>query len=384
MSTTVLSAPLPSDHTENNWQGWDTIYVPHKQSEVALFYTVAAINLLSIPIIVYSFYYRSYLPIKAKNVWISAGIGIGSLVYNFAYNVTLGMVGYGGWYQPCRLWSAWLMFTFGMGVVLSFISLRLIFYYRIFITRRTHIHDRFTMWGFCRRWWPFFALWAPTLLSSIVAQALPASFSIRSIVDHGIRTCDFNFNYLYWVFAYFAAQMLVAWGLYFRMRKIAKAFNEFRTAIWTLILYTIVLVSNIGINCAGGTVHTWGRITLCLINTIMFNMHYWMITLPPIFGHIFRREETLKRFIDEMHEDGLVAKQARLGNAHNHLYGFKKGEEGYMDTSTDNQRSKTSAANGVSRTCAQDYPESVSDYFNASFNETSSTIHQHRDHRQLV
>ncbi|KAI8325055.1 hypothetical protein GQ54DRAFT_295690 [Martensiomyces pterosporus] len=334
MSTlSVMSSSLPANHTESNWQGWDTIYVPSEQAEFILFYVMAALNLMNIPMIVYSVIYRSYLPIKAKNVWITGGIGIGGIIFNFSFNVTLGMIGYKGWYEPCRLWSAWLWFTFGMGFILSFVNLRLVFYYRIFISRKTHTYEKFTVLKFLRRWWPFFLLWSPTLVSSILAEILPDTWTIRSIIDHGTRTCDFNFNYVYWVFTYMGVQILVAWGFYFRMRSIAKAFNEFRMAIWTLIFFTVVLVCDVLINCLKGSVYSWGRITLCLVNTILLNMHFWLILGPPIYGHIFKREETLKKFLAEMHEDGLLAQQAHLGNAHKQLYGVETGEDGYIQTS---------------------------------------------------
>ncbi|KAI8322057.1 hypothetical protein GQ54DRAFT_297591 [Martensiomyces pterosporus] len=293
----VMSSSLPANHTESNWQGWDTIYVPSENLEYILFYLMAAINMVNVPIIIYSVIYRSYLPIKTKNVWITTGIGIGGIIFNFSFNVSIGMIGYKGWYEPCRLW----------------------------------------IMKFLRRWWPFFALWFPTLLSSILVQALPDTWSIRSILDHGTRTCDFNFNYLYWVFVYFGVQILIAWGFYFRMRSIAKAFNEFRMAIWTLLFFTVVLLCDIIINCMKGSVYSWGRITLCLVNTILFNMHFWLILGPPIYGHIFKREETLKKFLAEMHEDGLLAQRAHLGNAHMQLYGVEDATDTYIETSGDEE-----------------------------------------------
>ncbi|KAJ1959554.1 hypothetical protein GGI12_004278 [Dipsacomyces acuminosporus] len=331
-----------ANQTDANWQGWDTIYVPSERMEHIMFYTVAGINLINIPIIIYSICYRNYLPIKAKNVWITTGIGIGGIVYNFAFNVCLGIIGYKGWYQPCRVWGAWLFFTLGMGLILSLVNTRLVFYYRIFISRRTHVYKHFTLWKFIRRWYPFFIFWLPTLFSSILVEVIPDTFSVRSILDHGVRTCDWNFNYLYWVFTYYGAQIVVAWCLYFRMRKIAKAFNEFSMAMWTLLFYTIVLTCMISINCAKGSVYAWGRISQCIINAVLFNMHYWLITIPPIVGHIFYREKALKKFLSEMHEDGLIAQQAHLGNAHHELYGVEDGTDTYIDADAD-ERTKWNA-----------------------------------------
>ncbi|KAI8322058.1 hypothetical protein GQ54DRAFT_311212 [Martensiomyces pterosporus] len=143
-------------------------------------------------------------------------------------------------------------------------------------------------------------------------------------------------------------QILVAWGFYFRMRGIAKAFNEFRMAIWTLLFFTVVLLCDIIINCVGGSVYEWGRVTLCVVNTILLNMHFWLILGPPIYGHIFKREETLKKFLEEMHEDGLIARQARLGNVHMQLYCVQKGEENYVSSGGENEQTEQAPRGGGS------------------------------------
>ncbi|KAI8325056.1 hypothetical protein GQ54DRAFT_295691 [Martensiomyces pterosporus] len=352
-------------------QGWDTIYVPSTPTEHALFYVTFAINLTNVIFIVYALCCRSYLPIKAKNVWITSGIGIGSTIFNVSYNVVNGMVGYQGWLEYCRMWSGWFMVTLGLGMFQSFINLRLIIYYRVFISRRTHAYSHFTVRKFLRRYWPFFALWFPSLLSSIVIYVLPSKMSARSVLDKGVRTCDFDFNYIYWIFAYYAAQVIVSWVLYFRMRRIAKAFNEFRTALATLLIFTAIFAMNLIVNLAGGTVHMWGRVTLAFSNALLFNSYFWLILGPPIVGHMFSRDASYRKFLAEMHEDGLIAQEARLGNAHKQLYGVTESTDNYMQAS--GGRTKTFGSSGNAQ--AETYAESISLSSSAnhvSFNTNSS------------
>ncbi|KAI8325054.1 hypothetical protein GQ54DRAFT_308652, partial [Martensiomyces pterosporus] len=111
------------------------------------------------------------------------------------------------------------------------------------------------------------------------------------------------------------------------------AFNEFRLALATLLIFTSILVANIVISCIGGTVHSWGRILLAVLNTAFFNSYFWLILGPPIYSHIFNREKTLRTFLDDMHHDGLMAQQNSLGNAHKHLYGVDEPTDTYVQAS---------------------------------------------------
>ncbi|ORX70866.1 hypothetical protein DL89DRAFT_315550 [Linderina pennispora] len=312
---------------------WDRYYSPTSVAEMPVFYTALAVSLTNIPIIGYAIYNRDYLPIKSKNVWIVAGIGLGSTIFNVSFNILNGMMGFEGVLGYCRFWTAWMMSTLGLGLFLSPMNMRLIIYYRVFVTRRTHSYTHFTVAKFLRRYWPLFVLWMPVVASSIVASVLPAHKTVQLVVDHGLNTCHNNFSFLYFIFAYFAAQVLVAWGLYLRMRKIAKAFNEFRLALWTLLIFTAIFVLNLAVMLAQGTVYPWGRIFLAFANMVLFNSYFWTILGPPIYGHIFRREATLRRFMDDMHEDGILAQQAHIGSAHKHLYGVEDGTNSYVKQS---------------------------------------------------
>ncbi|KAJ1930783.1 hypothetical protein FBU59_006940, partial [Linderina macrospora] len=135
--------------------------------------------------------------------------------------------------------------------------------------------------------------------------------------------------------------VIVAWALYLRMRKIAKAFNEFRLALWTLLIFTAIFVLNLAVMLAQGTVYPWGRIFLAFANMILFNSYFWTILGPPIFGHMFRRDATLRRFMNDMHEDGILAQQAHIGNAHKYLYGVEDGTDSYIKQSNASTTAQT-------------------------------------------
>ncbi|KAJ1963940.1 hypothetical protein GGI12_001738 [Dipsacomyces acuminosporus] len=319
-------------------QGWNTIYIPSIHAEHVVFYVSLGINLTNVLFIVYAIWFRSYPPIKAKHVWITAGIGVGSTIFNLSFNVISGMVGYHGWLSHCRIWGGWLMMTFGLGLFLSFLNMRLVIHYRVFITRHTCNYKQFTTRNFVRCWWPIFALWFPSLLSSVLICALPDMHSLKSVLDNGVRTCDFNYRYLYWVFVYFGVQVIISWVLYFRMRHIAKAFNEFRLALATLLIFTAILAINVILACTGAEVQSWGRIVVAWCNTVLFNSYFWMLLGPPVVGHMFWREETQRKFLDKMYEDGLIAREAQLGNIHQDLYGVEQGSDAYIKASAESSR----------------------------------------------
>ncbi|KAJ1932636.1 hypothetical protein FBU59_006304 [Linderina macrospora] len=111
----------------------------------------------------------------------------------------------------------------------------------------------------------------------------------------------------------------------------------------------------------GGTIYAWGRIASAFINTAMLNSYFLLILAPPVFGHIFHREKTLRKFLDALHSDGLVAQEARLGNAHKQLYGMDEGTDTYISASGTGPN-KSSAS--------QVPPENTATYF--TYNNTFS------------
>ncbi|KAI8322086.1 hypothetical protein GQ54DRAFT_324461 [Martensiomyces pterosporus] len=320
----------------------ERVYVPAIPAEKPVFYFTLAANLLNIPVILYSLYYRSFLPIKAKHVWLTSGIGLSITLYNIAYNITDGMMGYEGALSHCRLWSGWIMMTFGLGLAVSLYNMRLILYYRVFVTRQTFSYTHFTLRKFLKRFWPLFALWSPALVTSVVICIIPPRFSTFPIVDNDVPACDFNNAYSYWTVAYLAVQFVFSWLLYFRMRRIAKAFNEFRMALWLLLIFTIPFVINGVILFVDNAAYPRDRIILALVNTLITNLYYWLIILPPVFGHMFSRKWTLMNFLADMEEDGLVAEEARLLNAHKELYGFEGSDESYTLDAMGNLKAPTS------------------------------------------
>ncbi|KAJ2889336.1 hypothetical protein IWW38_004775, partial [Coemansia aciculifera] len=156
--------------------------------------------------------------------------------------------------------------------------------------------------------------------------------------DHGLRACDFSEGYLYWIYVYFLVQIILSWVLYLRMRKVAKAFNGFRMAIWTLVIFTSALLINMVINIIEGSNYPWGRITIALANMILINGYLWLILGIPVVGHLFRREQTMRTFINNLHKDSLVAQQTRMHGMQSQLYGMSDNDV-YDNSADDNDAS---------------------------------------------
>ncbi|ORX70867.1 hypothetical protein DL89DRAFT_315548 [Linderina pennispora] len=312
---------------------WEYIYVRTSSAEMPVFYATMGMCLLNVPVVGYAIYNRNYLPIKSKNVWISAGMGLGMTMFCVSFNIISGMIGFEGALGMCRFWTTWMMTVFGLALFQSLINMRLIVYYRVFITQQTHSYKQFTIRKFLRRYWPFFAMWLPMVITAIVAFILPARLTVELVVDHGLNACHNNFSFLYFIIAYIVAQDIVAWVLYFRMRSVAKAFNEFKLALGTIVLFTAFVVLITALMVSQALVYSWGRIFIAFSNAILLNSYFLLILCPPIYGHMFKREECMRRFMDEMHQDGIVAQQARIGNAHKQLYGIEEGTDSYLKQS---------------------------------------------------
>ncbi|KAJ2776123.1 hypothetical protein GGI18_004410 [Coemansia linderi] len=299
-----------------------SIFAEPTTAETVVFFVSLAVNLSSFLLLGYAIWFREYPPMRAQHVAITVAIGIGGIIFNISNNLVQGMARYEGFLGVCKFWGAWVLLTFGLAVFLSSMNMRLVLFYRIFVTGNTYIRPKFSVTNFFRRFWPLIAIWSPSFISSIVISSISGPRGAWLLEDHGLRACDFSEEYLYWIYAYFAAQIVLSWILYFRMRKVAKVFNGFRMAIWTLLIFTATLLISMVINIIEGSNYPWGRIAIALSNMILINGYLWLILGPPVIGHLFWREQTMRNFMNSLHKDSLIAQQTRAHGLHARLYGM--------------------------------------------------------------
>ncbi|KAJ1888993.1 hypothetical protein LPJ66_008279 [Kickxella alabastrina] len=241
----------------------------------------------------------------------TVAIGIGSIIFNICNSMVQGMVGFDGVLGLCRLWGVWGLFTFGLGVLLSAINMRMVLFYRVFITVNSTARSNSMVVNFFRKFWPFFALWTPTIVTGIVMSSLKSQQGVWLLEDQNSRDCIFANGYLYWIYAYFILSIVLSWVIYLRMRRVARVFNGFRTAIWTVVIATVALAVSIVIKFVKGSNSPWGRIAIGLTNTILLNGYIWFMFAPPVIGHIFWREQTMRDFMNTLHKDSLIVRQKR-------------------------------------------------------------------------
>ncbi|KAJ1668973.1 hypothetical protein GGF38_002614 [Coemansia sp. RSA 25] len=141
------------------------------------------------------------------------------------------------------------------------------------------------------------------------------------------------------------------------MRKVAKAFNGFRMAIWTVVIFTGILLISMVINLIKGSNYPWGRIVIALSNMILINGYLWLILGVPVVGHLFWREQTMRNFMNNLHKDSLIAQQTRAQGVHTQLYGMSDndmfassaycnndGDDSYIDNEATRDRKPETAA----------------------------------------
>ncbi|KAI9504218.1 hypothetical protein GGI25_002456 [Coemansia spiralis] len=338
--------------TDQSLDTAQSIFVPPTTAETVCFFVSLVVNLSSFFLIGYAIWFRAYPPMRAQHVGITVTIGIGGIIFNISNNLVQGMAKYQGVLGVCDFWGAWIIMTFGVGPFLSAVNMRLVLFYRVFVTGNTYSHTNSRLINFTRRFWPLFVLWLPSLISSIVVTALSGPRGTWLLEDHGLRACDFSYGYLYWIYAYFAAQIVLSWILYLRMRNVAKAFNGFRIALWTLVVFSGLLVVNMVINIVKGSNTSWGRIAIAMANMVLINSYLWFILGVPVLGHLFWREQTMRTFMNNLHKDALIAQQTRAFGLESQVYGMSEneiyahssygnGEESYIDNMDHMQKINT-------------------------------------------
>ncbi|KAJ2889659.1 hypothetical protein IWW38_004579, partial [Coemansia aciculifera] len=168
------------------------IFVEPTTAETAVFFTSLAINLSSFFLIAYAIWFRAFPPMRAQHVGITVSIGVGGIIFNVTMNLVQGMARYDGFLGECKFWGAWVLMTCGICVLLSSLNMRLVLFYRVFVSGNTYNRPRFTVANFCRRYWPLLAMWSPGFISSIVISALQGHRGAWLLEDHGLRACDFS------------------------------------------------------------------------------------------------------------------------------------------------------------------------------------------------
>ncbi|KAJ2746279.1 hypothetical protein GGI20_001480 [Coemansia sp. BCRC 34301] len=334
-----------------------SIFAEPTTAETIVFFISLGVNLSSLFLIAYAIWFRAYPPMRAQHVGITVSIGIGGIIFNVANNLVQGMARYDGVLGLCKLWAGWVLVTFGLGVFLSSLNMRLVLFYRVFVTGNTYNRSKFSILNFFRRYWPLLAMWVPSFISSIIVSSLKGPRGAWLLEDHGLRACDISEEYLYAIYAYFAAQIVLSWVLYFRMRKVAKAFNGFRMAVWTVAIFTAILLISMVINIIKGSNYPWGRIVIALCNMFLINGYLWLILGVPVVGHMFWREQTMRNFMNNLHKDSLIAQQTRAHGMHTQLYGMSDSDvfanlayssndvdDSYIDNEANHERKPAPAA----------------------------------------
>ncbi|KAJ1892426.1 hypothetical protein LPJ66_006350 [Kickxella alabastrina] len=241
----------------------------------------------------------------------TVAIGIGGIIFNISNSMMQGVLGFDGVIGYCKFWGSWTIFTFGLGVLLPAINMRLLLFHRVFITGNTPAFSNNDIINFFRQFWLFIVLWLPTLVTSIVISLLKGRRGAWNMEEYGLRDCTFSNGFLIWIYVYIFITVLFSWVIYLRMRRIANVFDGFRTAIWTLAICTVIFIVSVVIKLIKGSNSPWGRIVIVVTDTIMINGYTWIVFGPPIIGHIFWRKETMRSFANMLQRDNLLVQHKR-------------------------------------------------------------------------
>ncbi|KAI7826302.1 hypothetical protein BX661DRAFT_183761 [Kickxella alabastrina] len=242
----------------NNLLSAPDLLASSTKADKIVFYLSLGISLLTLFPITYAIWFRNFPPIKAQHVGMTVAIGIGGIIFNISNSMMQGVLGFDGIIGYCKFWGSWTIFTFGLGVLLPAINMRLLLFHRVFITGNTPAFSDNNIINFFRRFWLFIVLWLPTLVTSIVISSLKGRRGAWNMEEYGLRDCTFSNGFLIWIYVYIFITVLFSWVIYLRMRRIANVFD------------------GVVIKLIKGSNSPWGRIVIVVTDTIMINGYTWI------------------------------------------------------------------------------------------------------------
>ncbi|KAJ1940175.1 hypothetical protein EC988_007110, partial [Linderina pennispora] len=321
-----------------------------------IYYVIAGLSLANIPFILYIIAFRNYLPIKVKNVWVTSLIGLGSTFFNVSYGPVSGSSGYSGIFSNCYFWLAWAFQLFGLGILHSALLLRLIVYYRVFIRRTSFRRSGNRLANFWHKYWPFFLILFPYLFSTILSHALKDKFAVITMEVFGTKICTYTESVAYYLIGYYYILVLVGLFLYLSMRKVAKAFNEFKLALWTVTTFALNVIVETALLFTGSSIYAWGRLLPTILLFVTYQTHFYCIILVPIYNHIFRREDAVKELLDDMRQDGILAKKVHIGNIHRNLYNVDNTNSSFLGSARQDSKMGESSTGNMESVPGSGFP----------------------------
>ncbi|KAJ1950977.1 hypothetical protein FBU59_000423, partial [Linderina macrospora] len=239
--------------------------------------------------------------------------------------------------------------------------------------------------NFWHKYWPFFLILFPYLFSTILSHALKDKFAVITMEVFGTKICTYTESVAYYLLGYYYLLVLVGLFLYLSMRKIAKAFNEFKLALWTVTTFVLNVTVETALLFTGSSIYAWGRLLPTILLFLTYQTHFYCIILVPIYNHMFRREEAVKELLDDMRQDGILAKKVHIGNIHRNLYNVDNSNSSFLGGATQESKTGESTTGNMDKVPGGSFPyQEIQLSHNATTESLASAVQAGHDIDRLI
>ena len=207
----------------------------------------------------------------------------------------------------CVFWDVWVQFAAGIMLLLFVLNFRLYTLYHVFKRHRA-VSKKPSFWL------PLTLTYAiPVITVSVVASVVPQH---TEFWDSEHNECWMTPPFKIAIYAVVLCSLLLNGWLTFSLRHIRRSFNEFRELRAGLTMAIMCVVVNCVVVFSTWSFTIPGKLVLSAFNVVSGNFYFWIVLGPPLFGHAFRRKETLMEFMVNLELDGLVESSHFLSTTH--------------------------------------------------------------------
>jgi hypothetical protein len=274
----------------------------HPENDYALSSTFALVTIivsalvygLGFLAVAYAWWFRNYPPLKAKHIPLLTMALIANALWWLGFLHAFGFFGFSSPItQQCAAWDVWLQFIFGIMLLALVYNFRLFSLYKVFVKRQSvsSTISHFLI--------PALLFMIPTITVGFLSLVVP-EWTIMYV--GGACRMHVVFKVVMYVLA-FIALVTLGW-LTFALRNIRRSFNEFAELRLGFYVALVAITFNTVITVTE-SFNTVTMVLLVLTNIVAGNLYVWIVLWQPLFGHMFHREHTLRRFILDLDLDGV-------------------------------------------------------------------------------
>lgn len=253
----------------------------------------------------YTIYHRNYPPLKAKHVPFISLAFLGCFFWYIGELHSIGILGYSApIFNACLFWDVWIQLVLGIHLFMVVLVLRLYSLYHVFVRHRAISDIRFLP--------PLVLFYIPSIAIALFASVSPHGTAVYFDAKNGFCAMREYFKAANLVF--YGAGLLVLGWLTWALRNIRRGFNEFSEQRIGFYIALVTILVNALVIMTGFSYRAWGKYLLVAANMLGGNIYLWLVIGQPLYGCVFRRDECLLKFIEDLNLDSYETPKVQIGS----------------------------------------------------------------------